>query len=447
MKLGLIAMSGLRVHNQELAKLGLTLPGFIERKKVIASLPSLGLLTLAGLTPPDVDSKYIELSEFNIDSVLPDEFDVVAISSFTAQINSAYRLADKYREQGVKVILGGLHVTSLPNEALKHADAVLLGEGEVYWNQIINDINNGELKNVYDARNIEFDFRQSPIPRYEMLDINKYNRLTVQTQRGCPFKCEFCASSIKLTYNYKIKPIHNIVNEILAIKSIWKKPFIELADDNTFVNKAHSKRLINALSSLDVKWFTETDISVAEDAELLSMLSDSGCRQLLIGFESPTVQGLHNLELKSNWKEKQLDKYKEAIQKIQNKGVSVNGCFILGLDDQESSVFDEILDFVKESGLSEVQVTIQTPFPGTELYKRLKNTNRLLELECWDKCTLFDVTYHPNRMTVNELETGFRYLMKKLYSDDLVHSRKEQFIRQAKVANKTSNTYEPSSRQ
>ena len=206
-----------------------------------------------------------------------------------------------------------------------------------------------------------------------------------------------------------------------------------MADDNTFANKAHSKRLVNALSSMDVKWFTETDISVAEDSELLSMLSDSGCRQLLIGFESPTAQGLHNLELKSNWKEKQLDKYKEAIHKIQNNGVSVNGCFILGLDNQDSSVFDETLDFVKESGLSEVQITIQTPFPGTDLYKRLKNTNRLLEFVFWDKCTLFDVTYHPNKMTVNELETGFRDLMKELYSDDLVRSRKEQFIRRAKA--------------
>jgi len=248
MKLGLIAMSGLRVHNQELAELGLTLPGFIERKEVIASLPSLGLLTLAGLTPPDVYMKYIELSEFNIDSEIPGEFDVVAISSFTAQINSAYLLADKYREQGVKVILGGLHVTSLPNEALKHADAVLLGEGEVYWEKIIDDLNKGKLKKVYDARNIEYDFSQSPIPRYDLLDINKYNRLTVQTHRGCPFKCEFCASSIQLTCKYKIKPIQNVVNEIHAIKSTWNKPFIELADDNTYANKVHSKRLVNALS-------------------------------------------------------------------------------------------------------------------------------------------------------------------------------------------------------
>ncbi|MCV6638337.1 radical SAM protein [Candidatus Albibeggiatoa sp. nov. NOAA] len=439
MKLGLIAMSGLRVHNQELAELGLTLPGFIERKEVIASLPSLGLLTLASLTPADVDIEYIELSDFNADSNLPDEFDIVAISSFTAQINEAYLLADKYRQQGTKVILGGLHVTSLPHEALEHADSVLVGEGEVHWANVIDDFKRGQLKKIYDATGIEYDFSQAPIPRYDLLDVDQYNRLTVQTQRGCPFKCEFCASSIRLTCKYKIKPIQHVVNEIQAIKSIWHKPFIELADDNTFANKIHSKKLVKALSSLNIKWFTETDISVAENDELLSMLSNSGCRQLLIGLESPTAQGLHNLELKNNWKAKQLDKYKEAIQKIQNHGISVNGCFVLGLDNQDASVFDETLNFVKDSGLSEVQITIQTPFPGTNLYKRLKATNRLLEEVFWEKCTLFDVTYHPDKMTVGELETGFRELMKALYSDNLVRLRKEQFINQAKAARKTLN--------
>lgn len=439
MKLGLVAMSGLRVQNQELAELGLTLPGFIERKEVIASLPSLGLLTLAGLTPSNMDIKYIELNEFEANSEIPGEFDTVAISSFTAQINSAYLLADKYRELGTKVILGGLHVTSLPNEALKHADAILLGEGEVYWKKIIDDLKRGELKRVYDARNLDFDLKQSPVPSYELLDTSKYNRLTVQTQRGCPFRCEFCASSIRLTRKYKIKPIHNVVKDIKKIQSIWNKPFIELADDNTFANKAHSKRLVTALSLLDIKWFTETDISVAEDSELLSMLSDSGCRQLLIGFESPTEQALHNLELKTNWKEKQLDKYKEAIHRIQSKGISVNGCFILGLDGQDSSIFDETLRFVTESELSEVQITIQTPFPGTDLYGRLKNSNRLLEDVFWDKCTLFDVNYLPENMTVNELESGFRKLMRELYTDTLVHHRKERFVRRSRIIRKTSN--------
>lgn len=432
MKLGLIAMSGLRAQNEELMELGLTLPGFVERKEVIASLPSLGLLTLAGLTPESIDMTYVELNQYSEGNNLPGEFDVVAISSFTAQINQAYALADQYRKLGTKVILGGLHVTTMPHEAASHADAIVLGEGEVTWEMIIADLKNNNLKPVYDGRNVNFDLSLSPLPDYKILDIDKYNRLTVQTQRGCPFKCEFCASSILLSSKYKHKPVAKVVDEINFIKSLWDKPFIELADDNTFANKKHAKELVRAIAELKIKWFTETDISVAEDDELLAMLRDSGCRQLLIGLESPTTSGLHHLELKNNWKEKQRDKYYSAIKKIQSYGITVNGCFVMGLDGEDSSGFSEVFKFVNESELSDVQITIQTPFPGTALYERLKKSARLLEEQFWDKCTLFDVTYIPDKLSVAELETGFKDLMRDIYSDDTVTSRKEKFRKRIK---------------
>ncbi|MEM7316212.1 MAG: cobalamin-dependent protein, partial [Planctomycetota bacterium] len=313
MKLGFIAMSGLRAENPDLMALGLTLPGFVERKEVIASLPSLGLLTLAGMTGKEIQIEYLELDQFGESDELPAEFDVVAVSSFTAQINAAYRLADQYRRQGTKVILGGIHVTLLPEEALQHADAVVLGEGEVSWEQVIHDLQQDQLGRVYDGRGREFDLRRHVMPRLELLAPEKYNRLTVQTQRGCPFRCEFCASSIHLTNRFKFKPIRYVEAEIRNILSIWDKPFVELADDNTFANKNHGKELAKALSNFDIKWFTETDLSVAEDDELLSILGDSGCRQLLIGLESPSAAGLSNLELRTNWKAKQLDKYADAI--------------------------------------------------------------------------------------------------------------------------------------
>lgn len=432
MKLGLIAMSGLRAQNEELMELGLTLPGFLERKKVIASLPSLGLLTLAGLTPNNIDIMYIELNQYTNHDDLPGEFDVVAISSFTAQINQAYALSNQYRILGTKVILGGLHVTTMPNEAACHADAIVLGEGEVTWQTIMADLKNNNLKPVYDGRNISFDLSLAPLPDYELLDINNYNRLTVQTQRGCPFQCEFCASSILLSSKYKHKPVNNVVDEINSIKSFWDKPFIELADDNSFANKKHAKELVRAISKLNVKWFTETDISVAEDEELLALLRDSGCRQLLIGLESPITSGLHHLELKTNWKEKQRDKYYSAIQKIQSYGITVNGCFVMGLDGEDYSSFSEVFKFVEESDLSDVQITIQTPFPGTVLYERLKESGRLLEDQFWDKCTLFDVTYVPDKLSVTQLETGFKDLMRDIYSDEVVAKRKEKFRQRIK---------------
>ena len=191
MKLGFVAMSGVRAYNPELTQLGLTLPGFIERNKIIASLPSLGLLTLAGLTPEDIDMTYVEVPDLNALPGLPGEFDAVAISSFSAQIKDAYQLADRYRAAGTKVILGGLHVSALPQEAMQHADSVVLGEGEPAWATVVGDLRLGRLAPVYDTRGGNFNLANAPMPRYELLDIESYNRLTVQTQRGCPFRCEF----------------------------------------------------------------------------------------------------------------------------------------------------------------------------------------------------------------------------------------------------------------
>jgi radical SAM superfamily enzyme YgiQ (UPF0313 family) len=431
MKLGLIAMSGVRAHNPELTALGLTLPGFVERNRVIASLPSLGLLTLAGLTPAGVDVHYLEVPDLKDISGVPGEFDVVAISSFSAQIYEAYELADRYRLLGTRVILGGLHVSALPDEARLHADAVVIGEGEPVWPAILSGLltPGSGLKPTYDARDLNYTFANSPMPRFDLLDIERYNRLTVQTQRGCPFRCEFCAASIRISPTYKIKPVDRVITEIHAIKALWKRPFIEFADDNTFVNKAHSKQLLRALAAEGVRWFTETDLSVADDEDLLDMLRDAGCAEVLIGFEGTTFSSVDGLEQRANWKAKRVDTYLEAIRKIQDRGVRVNGCFILGLDGAGPESFDLIWEFVEMSGLYDVQITVQTAFPGTPLYARLKNEGRILRDEAWELCTLFDVNFRPAKMTAAELEAGLRTLGSRIYSDESTQKRREDFRR------------------
>jgi len=428
----LIAMSGLRVNNPQLAELGLTLPGFIERKEVIASLPSLGLLTLAAITPKNIDVEYIEVDEFSLQSALPGKFDMVAISSFTAQIDEAYALADKFRELGTCVVLGGLHVTALPDEAVSHADAIVIGQAEPVWQALIADFQSGCLRQVYDTREMRWSLEDAPIPRYELLDPKKYNRITLQTQRGCPFHCEFCASSIMLSPTFRYKPVAKIIDELRRIKSIWPRPFIELADDNSFANKNQAKRIVRALAQEDIKWFTETDISVADDDELLLMLADSGCRQLLIGLESPSASSLKGIELKSDWKQRRADEYLDAIERIQRHGISVNGCFVLGLDHHDESIFDNTFDFVRQSGLAEVQITLQTPFPGTALYNRLHREGRLLTKRFWNKCTLFDVTFTPQQMSVEQLESGFHRLMARLYTTEETSRRKQSFLKRVK---------------
>ncbi|MCP4613892.1 MAG: B12-binding domain-containing radical SAM protein [Planctomycetes bacterium] len=427
-RLGLIAVSGVRIQDQELLTLGLKLPGFVERGKTIASLPSLSLLTLAGMTPDHINVSYHELPDEVDPNLIKESFDAVAIASFSARIKDAYRLCDLYRSLGVKTILGGLHVTAMPEEASRHADAVVLGEAELVWSDLINDLEKGKLASVYDSRGQEFNLANAPMPRFNLLDITRYNRITIQTQRGCPFDCEFCASSVRLVSRYQVKPIDKVMAEIEAVKSIWPQPFIEFADDNSFVNKRHSKKLLKAISGQNLKWFTETDMSIADDDELLGLMRDSGCSQVLIGFESPVLTGLTGLERKGDWKAKQRDRYAWAIDRIQSAGITVNGCFVFGLDGQGIDQFDTVEQFVKDSGLYEVQITIQTPFPGTPLYNRLKSEGRLINETAWETCTLFDLNYRPDQMSPETFTQGFKGLVSRIYSNEATRARRRMFF-------------------
>jgi radical SAM superfamily enzyme YgiQ (UPF0313 family) len=428
MKIGLIAMSGVRAHNPELTRLGLTLPGFVDRNKIIASMPSLSLLTLAALTPSRFDVEYREIADVPENQVLPDDYDLIAISTFSAQIFEAYQVADSYRSRGIPVVMGGLHVSALPEEAKEHCTSVVIGEGEPVWPEVLADLERGTLKPFYVQRPPGgYDLREAPLPRFDLLDPGKYNRLTVQTSRGCPHRCEFCASSILLTSRYKVKPVENVLAEIHAIKRIWPKPFIEFADDNSFVHTAHYKELLRALLREKLRWFTEADIRVAEDDELLGLMRDAGCQQVLIGLESPGRASLRGLELKNDWKARQQEFYLAAIAKIQSYGITVNGCFILGLDGDGPGIFDDVLSFVRESGLYEVQVTFLTAFPGTPLYQRLKAEGRIIRDRAWDRCTLFDINYRPKDLSIEELQSGFLHLVKTLYSAEETQRRRQQF--------------------
>jgi len=427
MKIALIAMSGIRVCDAELLQLGLTLPGFVERSKTIASLPSLGLLTLAGMTPPRHQVSYMEVSDIKQLPSLPEGFDLAAISSYSAQIDEAYELADRFRQASVPVVLGGPHVTVLGEEAARYADAVVLGEGEPAWPSVLADAEKGRLAGFYGSRRNGFDLAEAPMPAFELLDISKYNRLTVQTSRGCPHRCEFCASSILLADRYKQKPADKVLAEIRRILSIWSHPFIEFADDNTFVNKTYWRELLPELKDLRLRWFAETDVSVSEDEGLLELMRETGCAQLLIGLESPTAGPLDGLEARANWKHRRWSTYKEAIRTIQSHGITVNGCFVIGLDGHDRGIFDEVFEFVKDAELFEVQITIQTAFPGTPLYERLQKQGRLLDEHGWRKCTLFDVNYRPSHMSVEELVSGFRQLVVKLYSDEFTSWRRHNY--------------------
>jgi radical SAM superfamily enzyme YgiQ (UPF0313 family) len=325
--------------------------------------------------------------------------------------------------------MGGLHVSVLPDEALQHADDVVVGEGENTWPHVVERALTKAAPAIIDAKQFApVDVAQLPVPRYDLLDPSRYNRFTVQTSRGCPWRCDFCASNVMLQLPYRKRPVEHVVRDLREMHRVAPGAFVEFADDNTFVDKRWGKDLCRAIEPLKIKWFTETDISVADDDELLAVMKASGCKQVLIGLESPTKTGLNTVELNANFKFKRADRYREAIRRIQSHRITVNGCFVLGLDGHTTSVFHELLDFVNDVGLFDVQITVMSAFPGTPLYDRLKRDGRLIDENAWSRCTLFDVNYRPTHMTVDELRAGMRWLVPRLYSADAQDARRRRFF-------------------
>jgi radical SAM superfamily enzyme YgiQ (UPF0313 family) len=331
-------------------------------------------------------------------------------------------------------------VTARPQEASRHADAIVIGEGELGWPRLLADLAAGRLKPVYGPDDREFSLADAPMPRFDLLEIDRYNRITVQTQRGCPWRCEFCAASIRLTPLYKVKPIPKVIGEIHAIKKFWPSPFIEFADDNSFVHRRHSKQLLRAVADESIRWFTESDVSIADDPELLALMREAGCAEVLIGLESPTAAGIDGVELRRNWKRGRFERYLTAIERIQSHGIAVNGCFVLGLDGDGPEVFDAVADFVRESGQFDVQITVLTPFPGTPMYDRFLAEGRLLEPEAWERCTLFDVNFRPKHMSPEFLQRNLVELGRRLYTEDervrrrsAFHEHRRRFLREARA--------------
>lgn len=225
---------------------------------------------------------------------------------------------------------------------------------------------------------------------------------------------------------YRKKSIRQIERELEAILDLWPRAFIELADDNSFVDKAWSLRVAEVFRGSGVRWFSETDISIADEPALLDALAKSGCVQLLTGLESPRAATLKNVDSRG-WKAAQRRHYREKVARIQSAGIALNGCFVVGFDEDDRAIFADTLEFIDSLELAEVQVTLLTAFPGTSLFSRLESEGRLFERPFWDRCTLFDLTFEPARMSAAELREGFYWLMGQVYSDDRTAVRKRAF--------------------
>ena len=385
-----------------------------QREDTISSpfkLRRVNLPLLAALTPPGHTITIVE-EAFAPDDI-NQEVDLVGITVLTELAPRAYQIGDSYRRKGVKVVMGGIHPTVLPEEALEHADAVVMGEAEGVWPQLIADAAAGQLQRVYKADTLTC-LNGLPQPRRDLFprtESKGYAQIPigVETSRGCPYDCEFCCIGQTLGQQYRVRPVREVIAEIESIDS----PHIFFVDDALGLNRNEAKKLFTEMIPLRKRWLAQGTVSLAEDPELLDLMKRSGCLGLLIGFES--VQKGTQDEV-SKIKSLSIDFY-EAMHRFHGEGFGILGCFVFGFDYENKDVFEQSLEFIMKSHMDCAQLRILTPYPGTRLYTRLASEGRLFVNDWWLRGYPPDtLLFRPKGMTADELVDGFARLNRQAYS-------------------------------
>lgn len=422
MRIALISPArGKLVEHPELEAVFQASTELTTRADIIYNWPELGLLTLAGLLPPDAQVSYVDDRNDGID--YEQKYDLVALTALTPKASRAYQIAAEFRRRGAHVIMGGPHATALPEEAAGHVDSVFVGEAQVLWPEFLEDFRAGRARSVYQKPGAFADMGRSPLPRYDLLRPDHYRIIPIETTRGCPHDCDFCASTSLWGRTFRRKPVEQVLEEIRAIKRIAPQTYLFFVDDNMFVNRRYSYELLEAMIPLRVRWFTQTDVAIAEDDRLLDLMRRAGCREVLIGFESPDEEVLASVDA-DKWKVRRLARYPEAIEKIQSRGIAIYGSFILGFDADGEECFDRLRDFVLSTGLLGFQILVLTPIPGTRLYQRLHDAGRLLAGRTWADYSTYRLNFQLARMDRERFEAGMVRLYRELYSDEAFRRRK-----------------------
>ena len=392
-------------------RIKLVMPRMIKQEFLL--LP-LNLAMLAALTPPGIDlsitDEAVERTNFD------EQVDLVGISCTTTMVPRSYEIAAEYRKRGVKVVLGGTHPTLIPNEAIKHADSICIGEAEASWGEILADFKSGRLKRFY-HNNGYSSLNDLPIPRRDFFDTKHYFPISgIQTSRGCPFDCDFCAVTAVFGHGYRLRPIKDILAEIQTLKH----KYVFFYDDNIVGNPKYAKELFRSLIPYNKRWIGQATSTVIKDSSLLELMAKSGCKGLFVGFESLSKENLIRLHKRHN----NPRQYKDLIKKLHDHGIAVSGSFIFGLDHDDSSVFERTLNFAKSVELDLAQFNWLTPYPGTPIYDRLKKENRLIKTDWWlTGSGLGNVVYHPKMISADELKEGSRWVRKNFYSTSSILKR------------------------
>ncbi|MGC9308590.1 MAG: B12-binding domain-containing radical SAM protein [Thermoplasmatota archaeon] len=360
---------------------------------------------VATVTP---DRHHIQIVNENYEEIDFDtQYDVVGISVLTINAKRAYDLADFFRKKRATVVLGGYHVSALPKEGLEHADAVVVGEAENLWPQVINDIEQDSLQSIY-ASSGKPDVSMFPTARRDLY-VNMLSG-AVQATRGCPVGCEFCPTTRLLGKKVRKRPVDAVVEEMKCIPN----KVIIFRDASLTLDPRYSKALFKRMKKLDKKWIANGNLNVlGRDTEFLELAREAGCLQWFVGFESISKETLKQIHKTTNVNI--VDRYGEYVHKIQRHGMGVSGGIIFGFDNDTPEVFEETYEAIEEWQPDAIEFNILTPYPGTAIYERFERENRILTRD-WSKYSQAHVVYQPKNMTVDELREGYRWITKKYYS-------------------------------
>jgi radical SAM superfamily enzyme YgiQ (UPF0313 family) len=367
----------------------------------------LTLTTLAALVPPELNAEVTIQDEGVQPLDLDFDADLVGITAITGTALRAYRIADELRARGHTVVIGGVHATLLPDEAARHADALVLGYGEKSWPQLLRDFAQGRLQARYHVPTGR-SLAGVPVARRDLLKKDRYSTTnSIEATRGCPHRCDFCVVPTAWANTYAHRPVEEVVAELRT----FEKPHALFIDLSPTEDVHYAMALYRAMIPLRMRWVGLSTTRIAEDAELLKLAAQSGCKGLLLGFESidqdtlnQTRKGFHAAP-----------RYAEVVKKLHDHGIGIQGCFVFGFDNDDVSVFERTAAFVDKTKIDLPRFAVATPFPGTGLYRRLEAEGRLLHRR-WDLYDVEHVVFQPKRMSPERLQLGLEWTWKQSYS-------------------------------
>lgn len=408
-------------------KLLLVTPGWPNKSlwgELGFKFPALSFAALAAVTPPHWQ---VELLDENIEQLdFSADADLVAITAMTPQAPRAYEIAARFRERQVAVVMGGFHVSNLPEEGLRHADAVVAGEGDMVWPRLLADFERGAMQRLYRSDGLAA-MQDIPVARREIFNGKGYLLTnTLQTTRGCPHECEFCSVTVFYGRKYRKRPVDSVLAELEILRR--NNSFAFFVDDNLVADRSYALALFEGMRGMGFKWLSHAPIDFSRDRELIEAAGAAGCIGMFVGFESLSSEILAAMGKKTNLAMDYLD----AAAVFRDKGIGILGSFVLGSDGDTPEVFGSILRFCEEARLEAAIFPILTPFPGTAVRARLLAEGRILS-SAWQDYDMGHVNFRPAGMTVEELQAGHDWLNRSFYSFSSMYRRLFKLHRSVQV--------------